>query len=82
MNDEKIYSREEVKNLFLDWRGISIEGGDVICDGCDGSGVMMYSNTSTWRHKTSGQMMTSDVCEKCWGSGVSNRKWTDLRKLL
>jgi hypothetical protein len=25
--------------------------------------------------------MTQDVCDACWGSGDSQRLWTDLRKL-
>jgi DnaJ-class molecular chaperone len=62
---------------FLEWR--EIEPGDA-CKGCQGSGRMVYSNTSTWHHGIGGQAITSDVCEKCWGSGSSSRRWPSWLK--
>lgn len=65
---------------MLQWRGIDADQ-DTICRSCDGAGVATYANTSTWRGGVGGSMVTSDVCDMCWGSGASNRPWTNLRKL-
>lgn len=50
------------------------------CLGCDGLGVKTYGNTSTWRGGIGGSMMTTDVCNRCWGSGDAGRPWPDWRK--
>jgi hypothetical protein len=63
---------------FLEWR--EIEPGDA-CKGCQGSGRMVYSNTSTWHHGMGGQTITSDVCERCWGSGSSSHPWPSWREI-
>lgn len=68
--------REEWLERLLEFRNV-----DTPCKGCGGAGVKGYANTSTWNHGIGGQMCTSDVCDKCWGSGDANRTWTDLRKL-
>lgn len=65
---------------FLNRRGIQPEY-DEVCPACHGSGVRLYGSTATWRGGLGGQMITSDVCDKCWGSGKTNDKWVDLRKL-
>lgn len=62
---------------FLDWRGIQ-----EACSECQGSGQKSYPNTSTWRKSgRSGQAITNDVCDKCWGTGDARRAGTDLRAL-
>lgn len=66
---------------MLEWRGIDTSNGDVVCKGCGGSGVKVYGDTSTWRSGIGGQMITADVCDKCWGSGKVNAPWTNLRKI-
>lgn len=52
------------------------------CQVCHGTGVRTYPNTATWRRGgLSGQQITSDVCDRCWGSGDEHRHGADLRKL-
>ena len=45
------------------------------CIKCSGSGYYSYSDTSTWRGGGGGQMFTTDVCNKCWGSGSDSKPW-------
>jgi hypothetical protein len=52
-----------------------------ICPKCKGYGTTMYPNTSGWRRSAGGAMMTTDVCDQCWGSGNKDRPWNDLRKM-
>jgi len=65
-------------DALLEWR--EIDPGDA-CKGCSGAGKMVYSNTSTWHHAFGGQMITSDVCEQCWGSGSASRPWPSWREI-
>lgn len=51
------------------------------CEACSGLGVRAYANTATWRGGIGGAMITSDVCDRCWGSGDKVQPWTDLRRL-
>ena len=67
--------REGEYQRFLNWR--NIEGKNFACKNCGGSGIKAYSNTSTWNHGCGGQMITSDVCDRCWGSGRNDLKWAD-----
>ena len=60
----------------LDWRGVQDP-----CWVCCGSGVRDYGSTSTWRGGVGGQMITTDVCDHCWGTGDEYRHGADLRKL-
>jgi excinuclease UvrABC ATPase subunit len=60
---------------FLDCRGV-----ENACSACSGLGARVYGDTSTWHHGIGGQMMTSGVCDKCWGSGDENKHWTNLRR--
>ena len=62
--------RDSVHQRVLDARDV-----EVPCTRCNGYGVTGYGSTSTWRGGSGGQMMTSDVCSECWGSGDANRKW-------
>ena len=68
-------------NALLLWRGINRENGDTPCKKCLGAGVCAYGDTSTWHGGAGGQMVTSDICDKCWGSGKENKPWLNLRKL-
>jgi DnaJ-class molecular chaperone len=63
---------------FLKWRNIPFNS---VCNKCSGSGVFLYSNTSTWRGGLGGQALTYDVCDSCWGSGNIEKKGFDLKKL-
>jgi len=51
------------------------------CRVCGGTGVCSYASTATWRSGAGGCAITSDVCDRCWGSGDETRSWTDLRAL-
>src|SRR5512138_3331028 len=70
---------EEFRYRILSWRGICEH--ETPCKRCGGSGVASYGSTSTWRGGVGGAAMTSDVCDLCWGSGVAERPWTNLRAL-
>lgn len=61
---------------FLELRGIE---PDNACSACGGIGKRTYPNTTTWRGGIGGQMMTTDVCDKCWGSGDKTHTWLNLR---
>jgi len=69
-------TREECFRDFLTMRGVEMP-----CKGCGGLGVRVYGDTSTWMGGIGGQTMTLGVCDKCWGSGDTDKPWTNLRKL-
>lgn len=73
--------RDRIYDDMLLWRGIDRELGEDPCKGCSGSGVRAYGSTSTWRGGIGGQMITSDICDKCWGSGNAGKPWFNLRRL-
>lgn len=54
---------------------------DKLCEVCHGWGVRYYSSTATWGGGMGGAMFTSDVCDRCWGTGSANRVGADLRKM-
>lgn len=70
------YSREKLAML----RFRAIRPGDE-CLKCNGSGVVLYASTSTWRGGMGGASMTADVCDSCWGSGNRYEPWDNLRAL-
>lgn len=51
-----------------------VDEGDCCLD-CAGSGYKTYGSTSTWRGGAGGATLTSDVCNKCWGSGSGSKPW-------
>jgi len=60
-------------------RALENRGIETPCSRCGGSGVRAYANTATWNRGVGGNMITSDVCDHCWGSGDEHRKWVNLR---
>lgn len=68
--------RELAYRMCLEMRGV-----DEPCPACSGFGVRVYGSTATWRGGIGGQALTSDVCDKCWGTGDARRKGADLRVL-
>ena len=62
--------------MMLEWRGVE-HGCE--CLACGGAGVRSYPSTSTWRGGIGGQAFTTDVCDKCWGSGDRNNAWPSHR---
>lgn len=73
--DEKI-DEDDVFQRFLEWRGV-----EKPCKKCGGSGVVVYPTTATWQGGAGGMTITSGACDRCWGSGDEERKWTNLRSL-
>ena len=61
---------------MLEWRDIDPRD---CCQTCGGCGSKTYGNTSTWRNGIGGQMMTRDICDRCWGSGNINHPWVNLK---
>lgn len=53
--------------------------GHAPCQGCLGSGVFLYPDTTTWRGGVGGQAFTMDVCDACWGSGRHGAPWPPFR---
>ena len=51
-----------------------------ICEQCSGTGVILYNNGSTWKHKIGKAVMTPAPCEICWGSGSSEFPWLNLKE--
>jgi hypothetical protein len=78
--EEEIHPRILEWHRMLEWRNIE-PGYDEPCKDCNGSGVKSYGSTATWHGGIGGQMFTSDVCDKCWGSGKDGKPWTDLKAL-
>lgn len=68
--------RDGMLDEFLSWRGISPSDA---CKRCGGSGTRIYGSTSTWQGGIGGQMITSDVCDNCWGSGSQSKHWPSHR---
>lgn len=66
--------RRRLFQEFLEARGVESP-----CKECGGLGVRAYSSTSTWRGGIGGQAITNGVCDDCWGSGDSSRKWPSWR---
>lgn len=65
-------------DAYLEWRGIHPRDACVLCGG---AGVRVYPNTATWRRVgMSGQMLTTDVCDLCWGSGSTSHHWPSWRE--
>ena len=67
---------DEQYQRFLMWRGLE---ADDVCPRCQGSGYRAYGSTATWHGGIGGQMITTDVCDLCWGSGSKSRPWPNWR---
>ena len=51
------------------------------CEKCCGRGRLAYPTTSTWTGRVGGATVTEDVCDKCWGTGSSEKSGANLRAL-
>jgi len=58
-----------------------IEKVENLCPSCSGRGRRAYGSTSIWMGGIGGQQITSGICDECWGSGDTTRKFADLRKI-
>lgn len=68
-------------DMAEDLRALAHSLRGVACSTCSGYGRRMYSSTATWRGGMGGAAMTVSVCDKCWGTGRSDRSGPDLRKM-
>ena len=53
----------------------------VACESCSGHGRRSYADTTGWRGGIGGQAITAGVCDRCWGSGRSDRMGVDVRRM-
>lgn len=53
-----------------------------VCPACNGVGRRTYGNGSTWRGGMGTSSCEIDVCDKCWGSGDTDRPGVDLRAMF
>lgn len=74
-----IFCATHAKEWLREMLGVN---GDDWCRGCGGHGRRSYGSTSTWHGGPGGQIVTSDVCDKCWGTGRRFKKGTDLKRFL
>lgn len=80
---EEIAKLQEQRDYYaveypLEWRGIDKED---VCQDCGGRGIKSYGATAGWRGGAGGQMITSGVCNKCWGSGSKSKPWANLKDM-
>jgi len=68
---------EEAKRLLQTARHLA----GVACQKCAGRGRCGYASTATWHGGVGGQAITVAVCDKCWGTGRTDRTGLDLRIL-
>lgn len=76
LREDRCNLLDSMLERFREWRGLDI--GET-CSRCDGAGRKCYPDTSTWHGGAGGQMITYDVCNKCWGSGDEKRPWKSWR---
>lgn len=69
-------AREAAFRAFIEHRGV-----DVPCQSCRGLGTRLYGSTATWHGGAGGQTVTTDICDRCWGSGDEERHGVNLRTL-
>jgi hypothetical protein len=72
-----ITTLDELTDECLQWRGI-MPGEE--CRTCGGTGWLTYGSTATFWGGIGGAALTSDACNKCWGSGMRDQPWPDRRK--
>jgi hypothetical protein len=73
-------SPEQLREAIYEAQRLTLAGEN--CDSCGGLGRRAYGSTSTWSGGAGGQMMTADVCDRCWGSGDVDLPGEDLRVVL
>ena len=76
MQDYKDFPKQLAELGVLQARGVEIP-----CETCHGLGTRAYRSTATWHGGIGGQMVTGDVCDKCWGTGDKYQKGANLKTL-
>lgn len=74
--------RHAVREVWLDWACEDWRGIDqkYLCPDCGGSGTKAYPSTATWHGGVGGMTITTDVCDRCWGSGDRAKPWPSRRR--
>lgn len=80
LKEERDRLRGENDDRFIE-RFLMVRGIETLCHKCSGAGKVAYPNTSVWMGGIGGQMITTGVCDHCWGSGDEHRHGANLRKL-
>ena len=52
----------------------------IACPGCGGMGEKAHGDTSIWAGGIGGQAITTGVCDKCWGTGRTDKTGVNLRR--
>jgi DnaJ-class molecular chaperone len=68
------YLKSEVDELLSRFEG-------EVCPECGGNGRKVYASTSTFMGGIGGAAMTDDWCDKCWGTGRSDRAGPNLKEM-
>lgn len=71
------YAMDEIDSL----RALLYHMEGIACTKCAGVGSRAYGDTSTWMGGVGGQQITSGICDKCWGTGRSDRTGPNLRRI-
>lgn len=72
--DAAIHAAHEMLAIAHQLKGVA-------CCSCNGHGETIYGDTSGWMRTGGGQMVTSGVCERCWGTGRADRTGPDLSRI-
>lgn len=73
----EIVALDDAETILALTRGIL----GIACVRCGGYGHRSYSSTATWAGGCGGQAITEGVCDRCWGTGRSDRRGVNLRAL-
>lgn len=77
LENDLLELKDSLHERFLSWRGI--EGP--VCPDCNGSGKKVYGSTAAYKSGIGGQMITTSVCDRCWGSGEKDRPWRSWKEV-
>lgn len=64
--------------------GLAHQVAGVACSECRGTGAKTYGDTGTWRKRSgmiAGAALTSDTCDRCWGTGRADKTGVNLAEL-
>jgi hypothetical protein len=78
---ERLRGIRENLNRYMPTARLDLVDEERCCTECQGSGIKTYGTSATWRGGSGGMTLTTDVCNKCWGSGDANRPWPSHREI-
>ncbi len=79
--DREFLVHEDVLEFSGHLQGLALTYMGVVCTTCNGVGSRVYPSTATWHGGVGGAAMTPGICDKCWGSGRTDKKGVNLRKM-